>query len=169
MSNVSSLSAKKGKSAGAIATNRKARRDYVVLEKLEAGISLLGSEVKSIRERSVDLTAGFASLENGEVILHDIHIKPYEYAHQFNHDPVRTRRLLIHKREIKRLFGKLTLKGLTLIPLSLYFNHRGKVKVELGLCRGKHSEDKRETLRRKTADREAERAINAHTRREFRL
>ena len=168
MSNVSSLAEKKGKPDGAIATNRKARHDYIILEKFEAGISLLGSEVKSIRERRVDLTAGFANLENGELILRDIHIKPYEYAHQFNHDPVRPRRLLVHKREIKRLFGKLTLKGLTLIPLSLYFNRRGKVKVELGLCRGKHAEDKRETLRRKTADREAERAINAHTRREFR-
>ena len=168
MSNDSSLAEKKGKPGGAIATNRKARRDYIILEKFEAGISLLGSEVKSIRERRVDLTAGFANLENGELILRDIHIKPYEYAHQFNHDPIRPRHLLVHKREIKKLFGKLNLQGLTLIPLSLYFNRKGKVKVEIGLCKGKNAEDKRDTLRRKTADREAERAINAHTSREFR-
>ena len=164
----SSAKKNKEKATGVIASNRKARRDYVILEKIEAGIALLGPEVKSIRTSKVDLTAGFASLENGEVTLRDVHIKAYEYSHQFTHEPTRPRRLLLHKREINKLSGKLTQKGLTLIPLSLYFNQRGKVKVELGLCKGKQMADKRETLRRKTADREAERAIASHVRRRYR-
>lgn len=152
----------KTKASSVIVSNRKARRDYIVLETFEAGIALLGTEVKSIRNSKVDLTAGFASIENNQLTLHNIHIKPYEYGHQFNHEPRRPRRLLLHRREINRLFGKATIKGLTLIPMSLYFNKQGKVKVEIGLCRGKHRIDKRDTLRRKTADREAERAMATH-------
>lgn len=149
----------KGKPTGIIASNRKALRNYNVLEKFEAGIELLGTEVKSIRSSKVDLSAGFASIDHGEAMLYEVHIKPYEFAHQFNHEPRRPRRLLLHRREINKLIGKTTMKGLTLIPLSLYFNQRGMIKVELGLCKGKLMRDKRETLRRKTADREAERAM----------
>lgn len=155
--------AKQVKTKGApIATNRKAWRNYNVLEKFEAGISLLGSEVKSLRAHNADLSSGFAAIENGEVILHDVHIYPYEYSHQLNHEPRRPRRLLLHKHEIKKLFSKVTLKGHTLIPLSLYFNRRGKIKVEIGLCQGKHFADKRDALRRKSIDRETARAIRSH-------
>lgn len=141
--------------------NRKAHRDYSVLERFEAGIALLGTEVKSIREGRADLTGGFADFKGDNIILRDVHIKPYEFGHQFNHEPRRPRRLLLHKHEIKRLFGKVALKGRTLIPLAIYFNRRGKIKVELGLCQGKHTFDKRETIRRKTVDRETERAMAA--------
>ena len=139
--------------------NRKAHRDYTVLERFETGIVLLGTEVKSIREGHADLTGGYAAVEGDAIVLRDIHIKPFEFGHQFNHEPRRPRRLLLHKHEIKRLVGKVTLKGCTLIPLTLYFNRRGKIKIELGLCLGKHTIDKRETMKRKTADREAERAM----------
>jgi len=117
------------------------------------------SEVKSLRDGKADLLAGFATIHNNQAWLHDVHIRPYEYAHAFNHEPRRKRRLLLHKREIAKLFGKVQLKGMTLIPLSMYFNARGKVKVELGLCQGKHTVDKRETLKKKDADREAHRAL----------
>lgn len=147
-------------SAGPIAVNRKARLNYTILEKMEAGIALLGTEVKSARARQVDLAAAFAAIHNGQVILRDAHIKPYEFGHQFNHEPRRPRRLLLHRREIDKLAGKLAQQRLTLIPLSLYFK-RGHVKVELALCQGKQFGDKRETLRRKTAERETQRAVAA--------
>ncbi len=145
-----------------IAVNRKALHLYIVLDRVETGIALLGTEVKAIRDGQVDLSAGFARVENGQATLYDVHIKPYEYGHQFNHEPRRPRRLLLHRREIRKLFGSVTLRGRTLVPLSLYFNPRGKLKVELGLCQGKHMADRRETLKRKTADREAARAITEH-------
>lgn len=145
--------------------NRKARHDYFILERFEAGIELLGTEVKSIRAGQVDLTSGFAAIEADQVILHDVHIKPYEFGHQFNHDPRRTRRLLLHKSEIKSMIGSLARKGMTLIPLSIYLNSRGLIKVELGLCRGKQAPDKRDRLRRETDERETARAIAAHERR----
>ena len=147
-----------------IAVNRKALHLYIVLDRVETGIALLGTEVKSIRDGQVDLSAGFARVENGQATLYDVHIKPYEYGHQFNHEPRRPRRLLLHRREIRKLFGSVTLRGRTLVPLSLYFNRRGKLKVELGLCQGKHMADRRETLKRKTADREAARAMAEHRR-----
>jgi SsrA-binding protein len=150
------------KASGPIAANRKAFHAYIVLDKIEAGIALLGTEVKAIRDGQVDLSAGFARVENDQATLYDVHIKPYEYGHQFNHEPRRPRRLLLHRREIRKLFGSVTLKGRTLVPLKLYFNHRGKVKVELGLCQGKHMADRREALKRKTADRDTARAIAGH-------
>jgi SsrA-binding protein len=143
----------------AIAVNRNARRDYEVLERIEAGIALTGTEVKSVRARNVDLNSGFADVQKGQVMLRDAHIKPYEFGHQSNHEPRRPRRLLLHRKEIDKLLGKLTAKGLTLIPLSIYFNNRGLVKVELGLCRGKQMGDKREILRRKAADEDTARAM----------
>ncbi|MDD5484290.1 MAG: SsrA-binding protein SmpB [Kiritimatiellae bacterium] len=145
--------------------NRKARHDYFILERFEAGIELLGTEVKSIREGQADLTSGFAGIEKGQVFLRDLHVRPYEFGHQFNHDPRRPRRLLLHKNEIRKMTGELARKGMTLIPLSLYLNQRGLIKVELGLCRGKHAPDKRNRLRQETVERETARAVAAHARR----
>ena len=145
--------------------NRKARHEYFILEKTEAGIELLGTEVKSIRDGQVDLSAGFAMIENGQVFLHDVHVKPYEFGHQFNHEARRSRRLLLHKREINKLIGELAGKGTTLIPLSIYLNARGLIKVELGLCRGRQAPDKRNRLREETDKRETARAIATHVRR----
>ena len=146
-------------------TNRKARHEYFILEKHEAGIELLGTEVKSIRDGQVDLSAGFAMIENGQVFLHDVHVKPYEFGHQFNHDPRRPRRLLLHRREINKLIGDLAKKGMTLIPLSIYLSARGLIKLELGLCRGRQAPDKRDRLREETDKRETARAIATHERR----
>ncbi len=145
--------------------NRKARYEYFIIEKMEAGIELLGTEVKSIRDGLVDLSAGFATIENNQLYLRDVHIKPYEFGHQFNHDPRRPRRLLLHRHEINKLTGSLVGKGMTLIPLALYLNARGLVKVELGLCRGRQAPDKRNRLREETDKRETARAIAAHVHR----
>jgi len=145
--------------------NRKARHDYFIVETIEAGIELLGTEVKSIREGQVDLTAGFAEIEHGQVFLNDVHVKPYEFGHQFNHDPRRPRRLLLHRREINKLAGSLARKGMTIVPLALYVNERGLIKVQLGLCRGRQAPDKRARLREETDKREAERAIADRMRR----
>ena len=140
--------------------NRKARHDYTVLERIEAGLVLLGTEVKSIRAGNADLAGGYAAVEGGALVLRDVHIKPFEFGHQFNHEPRRPRRLLVHKRELHRLEGKVAQKGCSLIPLALFFNARGKIKLDLGLCLGKRQSDKRETLRQKTADRETQRALS---------
>ncbi len=147
-----------------VATNRRARHDYFVLETLEAGIALRGTEVKSVRAGEVSLAESFADIENGQVILRDLHIQPYRCGNVHNHEPKRPRRLLLHAREIARLHGLCTVKGHALIPLDLHLR-RGIVKVELGICKGKHFEDKRETLRRREADREARRAIAERGRR----
>jgi len=141
-----------------VATNRKAFHDYFVVDRLEAGVELLGTEVKSVRAGNVTLTGGFASLDGREMILHDVHIAPYECGNRFNHDPTRPRRLLLHRREIERLASRIAQKGFTLVPLSLYFRKRW-AKVEIGVCRGKQDVDKRETLRRKDADKETRRAM----------
>lgn len=145
-----------------VATNRKARHNYQMLEHFEAGISLLGTEVKSIRNHDVDLSTAFARIESSQVVLYDLHIKPYVFGHAFNHEPRRPRRLLLHRREIDKLIGKLSASGRTLIPLSIYFNHRGLVKVDLALCQGRQHGDKRELLRRKEAERETRQAITRH-------
>lgn len=153
--------AKAGGGAGdakRVGTNRKAFRDYHILDRFEAGLELRGTEVKSLRAAGVSLAGSYARIENKQVILYDLHISPYEHGNRFNHDPVRPRRLLLHAREIHRLFGQVTVKGRALVPLSIYFR-RGFAKVELGLCTGKNLVDKRETLRRKTQEREAIRAI----------
>jgi len=141
-----------------LAVNRKARHDYFVIESYEAGIELRGTEVKSVRDSLVSLAGAFARVEEGEVILRGVNISPYEFGNRFNHDPVRPRRLLFHKKEIRRLQTQTELKGHTLVPLRVYLK-RGLVKVEIGLCKGKQQRDKRETLRRQTADREAARDI----------
>jgi SsrA-binding protein len=141
-----------------ICTNRKARRDYHILEAMEAGIELRGTEVKSLREGKANLRDSYAGIESGELFLYNAHINPYSMGNRFNHDPTRTRKLLMHAHEIKRLLGKVQEKGLTLIPLRLYFNDGGKVKVELGLARGKRTYDKRRQIAERDAEREMQRA-----------
>lgn len=141
-----------------IATNRKARHDYTVIETFEAGIELRGSEVKSLRAAKAQLVDAYASVDAGQLYLRNAHISPYDPASYENHDPTRARRLLMHKQEIKRLQGQLDEKGLTLVPLSLYFL-RGKVKVQLGLARGKKHYDKRDKLEERRARREVRGAM----------
>lgn len=141
-----------------ICTNRKARRDYQILETMEAGLVLVGTEVKSLRDGQAQLKDSFAGIEDGELYLYNAHINPYRMGNRFNHEPTRTRKLLMHEREIRRLIGKIQEKGLTLIPLRLYFNDSGKVKAELGLARGKKSFDKRRDIAERDAKREMERA-----------
>jgi SsrA-binding protein len=141
-----------------VCQNKKARHDYHIIEVIEAGMVLVGTEVKSLREGRANLKDSYARIRNGELYLVQAHISPYSHAHYDNHDPERVRKLLVHKRELKRLTGKTQEKGLTLVPLKIYFKE-GKAKVELALASGKKSYDKRETLKRKDQKREMERAI----------
>ena len=141
-----------------IATNRKARHDYHIIDSLEAGISLVGTEVKSIRQGGVNLKDSFCYIEDGQMSVHHMHISPYEKGNIFNRDPLRKRMLLLHKREIRTLFQKVRQKGYSLIPLSLYFKG-SKVKVEIGLCKGKKLYDKRADIAQRDAKREMNRAI----------
>lgn len=139
-----------------IAENRKARHDYFVLETYEAGIELVGTEVKSIRQGSVNLKDSWCSIDKGELWVKGMHISPYEKGNIFNRDPMRVRKLLMHRREINKLFGIVKQDGLSLIPLSLYFKD-SKVKMQLGLCKGKKLYDKRDAAAKKDARREIER------------
>ncbi len=142
-----------------IAENRKAFHDYFVEESMEAGIELCGTEVKSLRKGAVNLKDSWCSVDNGELFIKGMHVSPYEQGNIFNRDPMRVRKLLMHRREIMRLYGLLKQQqGLTLIPLSLYFKG-SRVKVQLGLCRGKKLYDKREDAARRDMKREAERAM----------
>jgi SsrA-binding protein len=144
--------------SGVLATNRKAFRDFHVLEKLEAGIDLRGTEVKSIRDGHIRIDEAYAHIENGQAEVLQMTIQPYSHGNVHNHSPTRPRRLLLHKKEITRLQSKIGEKGLTLVPLKAYLKD-GKVKIELALCKGKDTVDKRETLKKKSADMEARRAI----------
>lgn len=148
------------KSKKLISNNKKAFHDYFVDEKIEAGIELFGTEVKSVRAGNVNLKDSYVSLRTGEAILIGMHISPYEQGNIFNRDPLRDRRLLLHKKEIMRLIGKTKEKGYSLIPLSVYFLG-SKVKVELGLARGKKSYDKREAIAERDAKRSMDRAVKA--------
>ena len=141
-----------------IAQNKKARHDYFIEQTIEAGIVLSGTEVKSIRFGKVNLKDSYATIENGEVILTGMHISPYEQGNIFNKDPMRDRKLLLHKFEINRLIGFIQQKGMALIPLQLYFK-RGKVKVELGIAKGKKLYDKREDIAERDAKREIDRQL----------
>lgn len=141
-----------------IATNRRARHEYEIEETLEAGLALTGTEVKSLRSGRASLAEAYARVVDGEVWLHHLHIPPYEAGNIFNHDPLRTRRLLLHHREIRRLAGKAGQKGYALVPLRLYFK-RGLAKVELALARGKKLYDRREAIAEREAGREAQRAV----------
>ena len=142
-----------------VATNRKAFHDYAIEEKLEAGIVLRGTEVKSLREGKVNLRDSYASVDHEEVILHNCHITPYSHGNIMNHDPLRPRKLLLHRKEISKLLGKTQQKGLTIVPLRIYFSPRGKAKVEIALAKGKKQYDRRETIKTREAGREVERAM----------
>ena len=141
---------------GVIAQNRKARHDYQILETMECGIVLHGTEVKSCRMRSVSIQDAFARVERNQILVYNLNISPYSHGNQFNHTPIRPRVLLMHKREILKIAQRVREKGLALIPLKMYLSH-GKIKVELGLAWGKAFEDKRETLRKRQEDLELRR------------
>jgi len=141
-----------------VARNKKATHEYQILESWEAGIVLTGPEIKSIREGKVSIAEAFARIDAGEVWLYDMHVTPYDPASRWNVDPRRPRKLLMHRREIRRLIGAVQEKGLTLVPLELYFS-RGYAKIQLALARGKRLHDKREAVKRRIADREVERAL----------
>ena len=138
--------------------NRKARHDYFIHETFEAGLSLQGTEVKSLRAGKANLKDSYAEIKNGEIFIRNMHISPYEQGNIFNHDPLRPRKLLMHKQEIARLFGKTREKGFTLVPLKIYFK-RGKAKLEIALASGKHNYDKRRAAAEKVAKRDIERAL----------
>lgn len=144
-----------------MASNRKAFRDYHILEKIEAGIELRGTEVKSIRQGHVRIDEAYVDADNAQAHLLQMTVQPYDHGNVFNHTPTRERRLLLHKKEILRLQSKAAEKGLTIVPLKVYLKS-GKVKVEIALCKGKDTVDKRETLKKKTADLEARRAMRRH-------
>ncbi len=146
-----------------ITENRQARHEYFILESFEAGIELTGTEVKSIRQGSVNLKDSWCSIENGELFIKQMHISPYEKGNIFNRDPLRVRRLLMHKSEILRLYGKQKQDGLTLVPLSLYFKD-SRVKVQLGLCKGKKLYDKRDDAAKRDAQRTIDRAMKTRNR-----
>lgn len=137
-----------------IAKNKKAYFNYAIVETYEAGIALVGSEVKSIREGRISLKESYAEIKGGEVFLVNCHISPYEASNRFNHDPLRERKLLLHRREIKRLTGKTQEKGLTLVPTKVHINEKGKVKVEIALAKGKRVYQKREAIRERDRDRD---------------
>ena len=140
-----------------IAVNRKARHDFFIVDEYEAGMVLKGTEVKSLRLGKVNLKDSYARISDGEVFVHQLHIGPYPFAYYGNHDPLRARKLLLHKREIKRLYGKVNEKGHTLVPLKIYFRG-GKVKLSLALAKGKRQYDKREAIKRRDEKRDLDRA-----------
>lgn len=146
------------KTTKVLARNKKARHDFFIEEVYEAGIELTGTEVKSAKNGRINLKDGFARIQNGEVYLHNVHISPYEEGNRNNHEPTRTRKLLLHKKEIKKLIGYTQTKGYTIVPLSVYVT-RGLIKLELALAKGKQKHDKREAIKRKTMEREAEKAL----------
>jgi SsrA-binding protein len=146
-----------------ISENRQARHEYFVLDSFEAGIELVGTEVKSIRNGGVNLKDSWCSIDNGELFVKGMHISPYEKGNIFNKDPFRVRRLLMHRKEINSLFGKVKQEGLTLIPLSLYFKD-SRVKIQIGLCKGKKLHDKREDIAKRDAKREIERSVKERLR-----
>lgn len=140
-----------------VATNRKAYHNYEILEKFEAGIALIGSEVKSLRTAQVSFKDSFAAIKSSEVILYNMHIAPYDKASHFSHEPERPRRLLLHRKEIRKIQAKIEEKGLTLVPLKIYFSGP-YAKIELGVARGKHQYDKRQSIAKREADRDMRRA-----------
>jgi len=146
-----------------IADNRKAFHDYHILETFEAGIALLGTEVKGIREGRANLRDSYAQVDRGEVWLHNVHINPYSHRGYVDHDPKRKRRLLLHKYEIRKLIGKTVEKGLTLVPTRLYFKN-GRVKVSIALAKGKQAHDKRDAIRQREVDRETRAAVKERRR-----
>ncbi len=146
-----------------IAQNKKAYHDYHIEETLEAGIALTGTEVKSLRIGRANLRDSYAAVEEGELWLIGVHISPYEQGNIFNHDPLRKRKLLVHSRELRRMYGKVKVSGYTLVPTKMYFKD-GRAKVEIGLAKGKTTYDKRQTLAKKEADRDIQRAFKTRDR-----
>lgn len=144
-----------------IATNPKAYRDYHIIDSFECGIELKGSEVKSIRSSKINLKDSFARIESGQIFLYNAHVSPYAEASYLNVDPIRTRRLLLHKKQIEKLTGAVAQKGFALVPTKVYFNERGFLKVELALCKGKKLYDKREDIKRRETDLEMRRALKS--------
>lgn len=141
-----------------VANNKKAYHDYFVLEKLEAGIELFGTEVKSIRQGKINLKDSWCFVKDGEMFVNGMHISPYEQGNIFNRDPLRTKKLLLHKKEIRRFYAMVKQDGLAIVPLSVYFS-KGRAKVEIGLCKGKKLYDKREVAAKKDAQRDIERSM----------
>ena len=146
-----------------IAQNRKARHDYSIIDTVEAGLVLQGTEIKSIRNGRINLKDGFARIRNGEAFLYNVHISPYEQGNIFNHDPLRTRKLLLHKKQINKLIGETKNTGITLVPLKVYIKD-GYAKVLIGLAKGKKQSDKREDLKRKEVDRQISRTLKNNRR-----
>lgn len=142
-----------------IATNKKARHEYFIDETYEAGIVLTGTEIKSIRLGKVNIKESFARIDNGELFIYGMHISPFEQGNRYNVDPIRPRKLLLHKQEIRKLLGVTTQKGLTLVPLNIYINTAGKAKVEIGVARGKKLYDKRDDMAKKDVERKMEQAV----------
>lgn len=142
-----------------VVQNKKARHDYAIVETLEAGIALRGTEVKSLREGNANLRDSYAIIQNGEVLLRGLHITPYSHTSERSLDPVRDRKLLVNRAEIRKLVGKVNEKGMTLVALKIYFNERGIAKVELGLGKGKKSHDKRDTIAEREVRRDMDRAM----------
>jgi len=145
-----------------IASNKKARHDYFIEEVYEAGMVLTGTEIKSIRQGKVNIKESYAKIENGELIIHGMHISPYEQGNRFNADPLRPRKLLLHRQEIRKLIGLVTIKGLTLVPLNIYINEKGLAKMELAIARGKKLYDKRTDIAKRDADRKMQQAVKKY-------
>ena len=142
-----------------IANNKKARHDYFIDEVYEAGIVLTGTEIKSVRQGKASIKESYAKIEKGELIIHGINISPYDKGNRYNVEPLRPRMLLLHKQEIKKLIGYTTIKGLTLVPLTMYINEEGRAKVEIAVARGKKNYDKRETIAKRDASRDIDRKM----------
>ena len=147
-----------------VANNKKARHDFFIEEVYEAGIVLTGTEIKSVRQGKVSIKESFAKIENGEIILYGMNISPYEQGNRYNVDPLRPRKLLLHKQEIRKLIGYTTIKGLTLVPLQMYINEEGRAKIEIAVSRGKKLYDKRDDLAKKDASREIDRRMKESSR-----
>lgn len=142
-----------------VANNKKARHDFFIEEVYEAGIVLTGTEIKSVRQGKVSIKESFAKIENGEMILYGMNISPYEQGNRYNVDPLRPRKLLLHKQEIRKLIGYTTIKGLTLVPLQMYINEEGRAKIEIAVARGKKLYDKRDDIAKRDAQRDMDRSI----------
>ena len=145
-----------------IANNKKARHEYFIEDVYEAGMVLTGTEIKSIRAGKVNIKESFAKIENGELVIYGMHISPYEQGNRYNVDPLRPRKLLLHKQEIRKLIGLTTMKGFTLVPLNIYINEKGLAKLELAVARGKKLYDKRDDIAKRDADRKMEQATKKY-------
>lgn len=147
-----------------LANNKKARHDYFIEEVYEAGMVLTGTEIKSMRQGKLNLKESYAKIENEELIIYGMHISPFEQGNRYNQDPLRPRKLLLHKQEIRKLIGYITLKGLTIVPLNVFLNERGRAKMEIAVARGKKDYDKRQDTAKRDADRKIQQTIKSYNR-----